>query len=118
MRSGGFIILFFVAWIVAALWKFARAKETSTDAKQTAAYIVCYPIVAVLALEERPLPMVAATILVMAGLPWLLAGIHLGKALNAPSASKPREFIGLPAKLWLLGIGLSVAIPLVFGGAR
>jgi len=115
MRSGGLIILFFVAWIVAALWNFARTKETSADAKQTAAYIVGYPIVVVLALEERPFPMIAATILIMAGLPWLLAGIHLSKVLKEPSTSKPGEFIGLPAKFWLWGIGLSAAIPLVFG---
>ncbi len=115
MRSGGLIILFFVVWIVTALRNFVRAKETSMDAKQTAAYIVGYPIAVLLALEERPLPMVAATILVMAGLPWLLAGIHLGEALKGPTASKPGEFIGLPAQFWFWGIGLSIAVPLVFG---
>ena len=115
MRSSGLIVLFFLAWIIAALWNFVKAKERSTDAKQTAAYIIGYPVAVVLALEEKPLPMVAATLLVMAGLPWLLAGIHLGKVLKDPSQSKPGEFIGLPATFWLWGIGLSVAIPIVFG---
>jgi hypothetical protein len=115
MRGGGLFILFFLGWIIFALWGFFRANETSIDAKQTAAYIVGYPFAFVLALEEKPLPFFVATLLVMAGLPWLMAGLHLSKILKDPSASKPGTFVGLPANLWWWGVGLSLAIPVVAG---
>lgn len=113
MRLGGLIIFFFLGWIAVALWGFVRAKERSTDAMQTAAYIVAYPIAVLVALEAKPLPAVAATVLVMAGIPWLMAGVHLAKILKDPSQSTPGTFAGLPAKLWVWGIVLSVGVGLI-----
>lgn len=115
MHGGGLLIFFFLGWIIFALAGFIRAKEPSADAKRTAAYIVAYPIVFILALEEKPLPFFAATLLVMGGIPWLIAGLHLGKALKVSSATASGTFIGLPAKLWWWGLGLSLLIPVVTG---
>lgn len=113
MRSGGLIIIFFFGWIIVALWSFVRARERSTDATQTAAYIISYPVAVLGALEAKPLPMVMATVLVMAGIPWLMAGLHLAKILKDPSQSKPGTFAGLPGKLWGWGIVLSVGVGLI-----
>lgn len=114
MRTGGLFILVLLAWLVAGLWAFAKTKNKCTAAVQTALYIVSYPALMVLFFQFKPVSPVIAVPLVMAGIPWLLAGSHLQQVSANPSAAKPGEFLGLPRKLWGWGLLLSVGIGLLF----
>lgn len=114
MRSGGLIILVFLVWMIVGLWAFAKTKSKSSAAVQAALYIVSYPAIIVLFVQLKPVPLVIAIPLVMAGVPWLLAGSHLQKVSADPSAAKPGEFIGLPLKLWGWGLALSIGIGALF----
>jgi hypothetical protein len=74
-------------------------------ADATAGYILCYPMAMFLAFQNKPVPAAIITPLIMAGVPWLLAEVHLDKVLKDPEASKPGEFIGLPGSYWPFGLG-------------
>lgn len=114
MRSGGLIVLVFLAWMIAGLWAFAKTKSKSAAAVQAALYIVSYPAVIALLVQLKPIPPVVAVPLIMAGIPWLLAGSHLQKVAADSSAAKPGEFIGLPLKLWGWGLALSIGVGVLF----
>ena len=114
MRSGGLIIIVFIAWMAVGLWAFAKTKTKSAAAVRVTLYLVSYPVALVLLAQFRPVHPVIAVPLIMAGIPWLLAGSHLQKVVADPSAAKPGEMIGLPLKLWGWGFVLSVGIGLLF----
>jgi hypothetical protein len=113
MRGGTPLLLLFAFWAVAGLWAYLKTKDKSKDATQTALYLLFYPAVVTFVVASKPVPAFVASPLVLAGVPWLLAGIHLSKVIKNPAATKPGEFIGLPVKFWLWGLAISVAIPLL-----
>ena len=114
MRTGGLFIVILLAWLVAGLWAFSKAKIKSTAAVHAALYIVSYPALMALFVQFKPMSPVIAVPLVMAGIPWLLAGSHLQKVSADSSAAKPGELLGLPLKLWGWGLVLSVGVGLLF----
>lgn len=101
--------------MVYGLYQFARIREKSADAIQTTAYIVGYPICVLLFSEYKPIEPALAVPLVMAGWPWLLAGVHLNDIIKDPTAIKQDELVGFPKKLWIWGAVISVAIGAIFG---
>lgn len=115
MRSGGLIIVVFLVWMGSALYAFLKTPNPGGEAKQTAAFIVAYPLLLWWMLESRPVAPIIAIPVIMAGIPWLLSGSHLAKALKSSYPSKPGEFVGLPLSYWWWGLGLSVGTALIFG---
>lgn len=115
MRSGGLIIVVFLVWMGSALYAFFKTPNPGSEAKQTAAFIVAYPLLVWWMLESRPVAPVITIPVIMAGIPWLLSGNHLAKVLKSSYLPKPGEFVGLPLSYWWWGLGLSVGIALMFG---
>ena len=114
MRSGGLIIFVLFAWMAAGLWAFFKTRTKSAAAIQTALYLVSYPAVLALVFNLKPMHPVIAVPLVIAGIPWLLAGVHLQKVIADPSWAKSGEFVGLPLKFWAWGLVLSVGVGALF----
>ena len=110
MRSGGFIIVVFILWMAVGLWAFARTRNKSSAAVQAALYLVSYPAALALLFVHRPVHATIAVPLIMAGIPWLLAGSHLQKVVADPSAATPGTFVGLPLSLWGWGLALSIGV--------
>ncbi len=100
MRTGGLFILFLLGAIIYGLYKFSTAKEKTIDAKQTAAFIIIYPIILNVMMNNIPVELWIAIPVVFAGIPWLFAGIHLSQVADDPSITTDDEFVGLPKKVW------------------
>mgnify|MGYP003628452207 CR=1 FL=1 len=113
MRGG--IILIFGFWLLSGLWAYLKTRNHSTDATITALFIVSYPMVMIFAFQFKPLPSILVMPLIVSGIPWLLAGIHLNKILKDPSQSRLGEFVGFSAKYWGWLLGVSVLIPILLG---
>src|SRR5690348_8723281 len=110
MRSGGLIVVVFIAWMAMGLWAFLKTRKKSIAAIQAALFLVSYPAIMALVLNFKPLHPAVAVPLVMLSVPWLFAGIHLQKVVADPSTAKPNEFVGFPLKFWAWGLALSVGV--------
>lgn len=108
------IILIAALWGIAAVVAFVRTADKSTDARLTAAYILLWPVLAVVLYLNEPVPLWLAVPTVFGFLPWFLAGPHLPAILKDPSQSRPDELIGIPRSYWFWGGIGSVLLGLVF----
>lgn len=113
MIYGALLVLLFLIALVYGLYQFARAAEKSRDAVQTTVYIILYPVVAYLLWHWRPMPAWVVAPVVMAGIPWLVAGIHLNEIVKDPSLAKEHEIVGFPRGFWIWGMALAVIIGLL-----
>lgn len=113
MSLGALIILLPLAAFVYGLYQFVRAEEKTRDAMQTTAYIVLYPIVVYLLWRGGPVPAWVTAPVVMAGLPWIVAGIHLNEIVKDPAIAKPNEFVGFPYRFWIWGGVLAVVVGVI-----
>lgn len=113
MHTSGFLLLFCLASLVYGLCTYSRAKQKTKDATQTALYIVIYPILITIVMSNKPVEPWIAVPVVMAGIPWLFAGAHLNQVVKDPSITNPRNFAGVPIKLWLIGAIVSVIIGVI-----
>ena len=109
------IVILAAVWAAAALLVFVRTRETSADARLTAAYIVGYPVLAVALLLNDPIPLWIGVPVVFGFIPWLMAGPHLWQVLRDPSRRSPDEWVGIPKSYWLWGGLGAVLIGIVFG---
>ncbi|NEV62416.1 hypothetical protein [Thiorhodococcus minor] len=110
------IILIAIGWGISAVWAFAWSASKSRDAKLTAAYILLWPLVAVILLLNEPVPLWLSVPVIFGFLPWLLAGPHLSAILTDSSASQPDEIIGIPRSYWKWGGLAAVLLGLLFDG--
>ncbi|MBK1723466.1 hypothetical protein [Thiocystis violacea] len=110
------IIVIAVAWGASAVWAFAWSASKSRDAKTTAAYILLWPVAAVVLLLNEPIPLWLSVPVIFGFLPWLLAGPHLSAILKDPTASKPDEIIGIPRGYWKWGGIGAVLLGVLFDG--
>lgn len=108
------MILIAGLWGVAALLAFAGTADKSPDARLTAAYLLLWPVLAVAALLNAPIPLWLGVPIFFGFLPWFLAGPHLWAILKDPSQSRPEELIGIPRSYWFWGGIGSVLLGLVF----
>ena len=108
------VILIAIFWGVSAVWAFVWSASKSRDAKQTAAYILLWPLAAVILLLNEPVPLWLSVPVIFGFVPWLLAGPHLSAILKDPYASKPSEVIGIPRGYWTWGGLASVLLGLLF----
>lgn len=115
MSVGLLLVLLPLVALAYGLYQFIRAEEKSRDAIQTTAYIIVYPVVVYLAWRSGSVPSWLAWPVVVAGLPWIVAGIHLNEIVKDPTVVKDNEFVGFPYRFWIWGGVLSVALGLLFG---
>jgi len=115
MSFGALLILLPLIALIYGLYQFIRAQTKTRDAVQTTAYIVLYPIVVYLLWRTGPVPAWVAAPVVMAGLPWIVAGIHLNEIVKDPAIAKDNEFVGFPYGFWIWGGVLAVIVGLIMG---
>ena len=113
MSFGALLILLPLIALVYGLYQFIRAEKKTRDAVQTTAYIVLYPIVVYLLWRTGSVPAWVAAPVVMAGLPWIVAGIHLNEIVKDPDIAKDNEFVGFPYGFWIWGGLLAVIVGLI-----
>lgn len=97
------IILIAALWGVAAVLAFAWSADRSADAKLTAAYILGWPVLAVILYLNEPVPLWVAVPVMFGFIPWVMAGPHLSSLIADPSRSDPDEIIGIPKPYWIWG---------------
>lgn len=112
MIYGGLILLCLVISLVYSLYQFFRAGEKTIDAAQTAVYVVIYPFFVYVIWRAWPVPLWLLLPVVVAGIPWLVAGIHLNEIVKDPTLIRDDQFVGFPYTFWLWGVVLSVALGL------
>lgn len=110
MVYGALLLLLLLSALVYALYQFAQAEEKSRAAIQATVYIIAYPAVALAAWAAGPLPAWITAPLVLAGLPWIVAGIYLNEIVNDPSIVRENQFVGFPYRFWVWGGVLAVLI--------
>lgn len=115
MSFGGLLLLFFLGSLCYGVYQFARAREKTPEALQTTAYIVMYPVVVYFVFRDGPTPAWLAWPVIVAGLPWLVAGIHLNEIVKDPTLVRDNEFVGFPRGFWLWGVALSAVFGAFFG---
>jgi hypothetical protein len=115
MSFGGLLFLFFLGSLCYGVYQFVRAREKTREAVQTTFYIVLYPVVVYFVFREGPTPAWLAAPVVVAGLPWLVAGIHLNEIVKDPTLVRRNEFVGFPHRFWIWGGILSAALGALLG---
>lgn len=114
MGSSGLFLLFLLGTLVYALLQYARAKKRTTDATQTALFIVLYPVLLFFTFSNKPVaPWIAVPVVMMIA-PWLLAGVHLNKVVENPAVTRQGDFVGVPGSFWLIGAALAVVMGFLF----
>lgn len=112
----GFGVLFIVLVLIATaygLFQFFRAETKTRQAIETTAYIILYPAVVYVAWRSGPAPAWIVAPLILAGLPWIVAGIHLNEIVKDPGLARDNEFVGFPRGFWIWGGALAVLIGLL-----
>lgn len=110
MAYGALLLLLLLSSLVYALHQFARAEEKSRAAIQATVYIIAYPAMALAAWLAGPLPAWITAPLVLAGLPWIVAGVYLNEIVKDPSIAREDQFVGFPYGFWIWGGVLAVLI--------
>lgn len=110
MAYGALLLLLLLSALVYALYQFARAEEKSRAAVQATVYIIAYPAVALAAWLAGPLPAWITAPLVLAGLPWIVAGIYLNEIVKNPGIVRENHFVGFPYRFWVWGGALAVLL--------
>jgi len=108
------IILIAALWGIGAVAAFAKTRDKSPDARLTAAYIVLWPVLAVVLLINEPVPMWVAVPAVFGFIPWLMAGPHLWEINKDPSKTRLDEIIGIPKTYWIWGGLGAVLLGIIF----
>lgn len=113
------LILVLIAglWGIGAVLLFAKAQETSADARLTASFIILWPVLVVILLLNEPVPMWIAVPAMFGFIPWLLAGPHLWGLLKGTKVPRPDEVMGIPKGYWLWGGLSAVALGILFTGS-
>lgn len=108
------IVLIAALWGLAAVLLFVRTRETTLDARLTAAFIILWPAWVVVLLFNEPVPMLIAVPTMFAFIPWLMAGPHLWRILRDPSLAQPDEIMGIPKAYWAWGGLGAILLGLLF----
>ncbi len=108
------IILIAAIWGIFAVVAFVLGRNRSLDARLSAAYILLYPVLAVILILNDPVPLWLAVPVVFGFIPWLLAGPHLWRISADPSRSRADEVVGIPKPYWLWGGLGALLLGLVF----
>lgn len=115
MSFGGLLFLFFLGSLCYGVYQFARAKEKTREASQATTYIVLYPVIVYFVFRGEATPAWLAAPVILAGLPWLVAGIHLNEIVKDPTLVRSNEFVGFPYRFWIWGGVLSAGLGALFG---
>lgn len=113
MVAAGLFIFVLLGALVYGIFQFVRAEKRTWEAAQTIIYIVVYPVVVYLAWLARPLPAWVVMPIVVAGLPWVVAGIHLNEIVKDPSVAKDNELVGFSYRFWIWGGAVAVVLGLI-----
>jgi hypothetical protein len=108
------IVLIAAIWGILAVLAFFKGGNKSRDARLSVAYILFYPVLAVILILNDPVPLWLSVPVVFGFIPWLLAGPHLWRITADPSRSRPDELIGIPRLYWLWGGLGALLLGLVF----
>lgn len=114
MSFGGLLLLVLLGTLGYGVFQFLRAGSKSREAVQTTVYIILYPVAAYAAWVNKP-PAWLAVPVIAAGLPWLVAGIHLNEIVKDPGLARSDQFVGFPYRFWLWGGALSVLLGVLLG---
>ncbi len=108
------IILLAALWGILSVLAFAVTRKHTRDARFTAAYIVLYPVLAVVLFLNDPVPLWLAVPAAFGFVPWLMAGSHLWRSLKDPAAVREDELMGIPRAYWLWGGAGAIALGILF----
>ena len=109
------VVIIAALWGIAGVLALAKTQGSPLDARLTAAYILLWPVLAVILLLNDPVPQWLAVPTVFGFIPWLMAGPHLWAVLKDPSQIRPDELIGIPTLYWGWGGLAAIALGVVFG---
>jgi len=113
MGFGALLGVLVLASLVYGVYQFVRAEKKTPEAMQTTAYIVLYPVVVYMMWRTGYGPPWLVAPVATAGIPWIVAGIHLNEIVKDPTLVRDNEFVGFPFGFWIWGGLLSLAAGLL-----
>lgn len=107
------LILVVAAWGSSLVLAVANTWDKGLDAQLTAAYLLFWPVVAIVLFLNEPAPSWLVLPTAFGFVPWLVAGPHLAALLKDSAAARPNTLIGIRRAYWLWGSAAALLIGIV-----
>lgn len=104
------LIVILAVWGSGAVLAVVYTQGKGLDAHLTAAYLLLWPVLALILYFNDPAPLWLVVPATVGLLPWLLSGPHLWAVFKDPARSQPKRTIGIPNRYWLWGSLATVAL--------
>ncbi|MEY6430791.1 hypothetical protein ABC977_00030 [Thioalkalicoccus limnaeus] len=107
------LILLLALWGTSAVLAAAHTGGKGSAAQITAAYLLLWPVLALILFFNEPVPLWLILPTTFGALPWLLAFAHLKRVLRDPGQARFGPLGGVRLLYWVLGAGIAFVIGLI-----